>query len=92
MEWGRGHRLVSLLNRCVEKEAAAADGEVEGQARKEAASRREWSAKMKAAEWALKAHRDKQAMWNRGFLELRDLFFPFTIIKRSFLALLRGMV
>lgn len=30
------------------------------QAQREAALRREWAGKTKAAEWALKAHRDKQ--------------------------------
>lgn len=81
-----GCRLDLLFNRRVEKEATVADGEVEGQARKEAASRREWSAKIKAAEWALKAHRDKQAMRNRSCLELRDVFFPITVVKMPSLA------
>ena len=37
-----------------------AEAKVEEQAQREAALRREWAGKTKAAEWALKAHRDKQ--------------------------------
>lgn len=37
-----------------------AEARVEEQAQREAALRREWAGKTKAAEWALKAHRDKQ--------------------------------
>lgn len=39
---------------------STAEARVEEQAEREAALRREWAGKTKAAEWALKAHRDKQ--------------------------------
>lgn len=44
----------------MEGEASGADKEVEEQAHRERLLRREWAGKTKAAEWALKAHRDKQ--------------------------------
>lgn len=47
-------------SRRVQSEAGAAEKAVEEQAQREGLLRREWAAKMKAAEWALKAHRDKQ--------------------------------
>eukprot|EP00903_Cladosiphon_okamuranus_P005576 g5550.t2 len=46
--------------RQVEHEATVAEARVEEQAQREASLRREWAGKTKAAEWALKAHRDKQ--------------------------------
>lgn len=45
----------------MEEDAARAEAEVEAMKQREMLMRREWAGKTKAAEWALKAYRDKQA-------------------------------
>lgn len=52
--------IVDLCHRRVQIEASTAEGQAKEQAFGEEHLRREWAGRMKAAEWALKAHRDKQ--------------------------------
>lgn len=54
--------LIVYSNCCrrAEHDLTMAKAKAEEQAATETALRREWAGKTKAAEWALKAHRDKQ--------------------------------